>query len=108
LLQDLGHILSASRVGARLNYDAMPVAASLQGVSPAARMQAVLGGGDVYELCFTAAAQDHERVLSAAARAGVPVSRVGQITQAPELVVLDADGQPLSALPRGFDHFPGS
>src|SRR5690606_10031715 len=50
LVQDLGHILSASAVGAQLHYDAMPVAAALQGLSPAAVLQAVLGGGDVYEL----------------------------------------------------------
>lgn len=108
LLQDLGHILAASRLGAQLHYDAMPVAPALQPLSPATRMQAVLGGGDVYELCFTAAADQHERILSAAARAGVPVTVVGRITQTPGMVVLDADGQPLPALPRGFDHFPVS
>ncbi|GAB3074304.1 thiamine-phosphate kinase [Bordetella muralis] len=108
LVQDLGHILSASRVGAQLHYDAMPVAPALHGLPPATLMQAVLGGGDVYELCFTAAADQHEQVLGAAARAGVAVTRVGHITQAPGMVVLDADGHPLSALPRGFDHFPVS
>jgi len=108
LLQDLGHILSASRVGAQLHYDAMPVAPALHGMPPAALTQAVLGGGDVYELCFTAAADQHDQVLSAAARAGAAVTRVGHITQTPGVVVLGADGQPLSALPRGFDHFPVS
>lgn len=105
LVQDLGHILSASGVGAQLHYDAMPVAPALQGLSAAAELQAVLGGGDVYELCFTAAAAQREQVLSAAARAGVAVTAVGRITQACGMVVLDADGQPLSALPNGFDHF---
>lgn len=108
LLQDLGHILSASRVGAQLHYDAMPVVPALHGLPPAALTQAVLGGGDVYELCFTAAADQHEQVLSAAARAGVAVTRVGHITQTPGMVVLGADGHPLSALPSGFDHFPVS
>ncbi|GAB3122862.1 thiamine-phosphate kinase [Bordetella tumbae] len=108
LLQDLGHILSASRVGAQLHYDAMPVVPALHGLPPAVLTQAVLGGGDVYELCFTAAADQHEQVLSAAARVGVAVTRVGHITQALGIVVLGADGHPLSALPRGFDHFPVS
>lgn len=108
LVQDLGHILSASGVGAQLHYDAMPVAPALHGLPQATLTQAVLGGGDVYELCFTAAADLHEQVLSAAARAGVAVTRVGHITQTPGMVVLGADGHPLSALPRGFDHFPVS
>lgn len=106
LLQDLGHILSASHVGARLQYDTMPIAPALQGLSPAAVMQAVLGGGDVYELCFTAAPDQHVRVTEVAARTGVSVTAIGHITQDPGLVVIGADGQPMRSLPRGFDHFP--
>ena len=108
LLQDLGHVLSMSQVGAQLRYDAMPVAASIRGLSPIEIMQAVLGGGDVYELCFTAAADQHDRILDTAARVGAPVTMIGEITQTPGMVVLGADGHPLPALPRGFDHFPVS
>ncbi|MCD0505499.1 thiamine-phosphate kinase, partial [Bordetella petrii] len=86
----------------------MPVAASVQGLPPAAVAQAVLGGGDAYELCFTAAPADHDRVLDAAARAGVPVTAIGHIDLRPGIVVLDAGGRPMAELPRGFDHFPAS
>jgi len=108
LLQDLGHVLAASGVGACLRYDAVPAAAAVQGLPPAVAVQAVLGGGDAYELCFTAAPGDHDRVLAAAARAGVPVAVIGRIDPRPDIVVLAADGQPLAGLPRGFDHFPAS
>ncbi|MBV7483726.1 thiamine-phosphate kinase [Bordetella sp. BOR01] len=108
LLQDLGHVLAASGVGARLHYDAMPAAPAVRGLSPAAAAQAVLGGGDAYELCFTASPADRDRVLDAAARAGVPVASIGFIDPRPGIVVMGADGQPMAELPRGFDHFPAS
>lgn len=108
LLQDLGHILTASQVGARLHYPAMPVAPSLVGLPAEVLRQAVLGGGDVYELCFTAAPAAHQRVRQAAAQAGVPVCVVGCITVEPGVSVLDASGQSLQNLPQGFDHFPAA
>lgn len=105
LLQDLGHVLTASRVGAQLRFDAMPVDPALDGLPANVVTQAVLGGGDVYELCFTAEPDSHDRILHAAARVGVPVTLVGHITQAPGVVVVDVEGRAMSSLPRGFDHF---
>nr|WP_255468325.1 thiamine-phosphate kinase [Achromobacter sp. UMC71] len=134
LLQDLGHILTASRVDAVLHEDRMPAAAALAGLPADALRRAVLGGGDVYQLCFTAPAGRRDAVLAAARTAGARVTRVGgivahepvqeaiqasSVTRAgdssaipgaarPRLVVLDATGQPLAQLPAGFDHFPGA
>ena len=105
LLQDLGHILDLSRAGAELRYGALPVAPGLDGLDESTRRRAVLGGGDAYELCFTAAPADHAQVLQAAAKAGVRVSCVGSITAGPGLLVLDDTGRPLPDLPKGFDHF---
>ena len=108
LLQDLGHILAASSVGATLHYAAMPVSPALAGLQEAPLRRAVLGGGDVYQLCFTAPASRREAVLAAAAAAGARVTRVGQIQAQPGLSVLDGQGQPLTELPAGFDHFPAA
>jgi len=105
LLQDLGHILDLSRVGAELHYGMLPVASALDGLDEATRRRAVLGGGDVYELCFTAAPAVRAQVLLAAGEAGVRVSRVGRITADSGLLVLDETGRPLPDLPQGFDHF---
>lgn len=106
LLQDLGHILAASRVGALLHEDRMPVAAALAGMSADVVRQAVLGGGDVYQLCFTAPPARRDAVRAAAQAAGVRVTQVGNIVAEPGLVLRDAAGQPLTRLPAGFDHFP--
>lgn len=106
LLQDLGHVLKASAAGATLHYAEMPVAAALASLADAPLRRAVLGGGDVYQLCFTAPAGRREAVLAAGREAGARVTRVGEIHAEPGLAVLDAGGQPMTGLPGGYDHFP--
>lgn len=106
LLQDLGHILAASRVGAALDYASLPVATALDGMPEDQRLRAILGGGDVYQLCFTAPAARRDEVSRAALAAGARVTRIGRATAQPGLTVLDARGRPMDALPRGYDHFP--
>ena len=93
LLQDLGHILQASHLGASLNYGAMPVAPALAGLTPPQLRQAVLGGGDVYELCFTAAPEQRGRIAALAAQLGLTLTRIGHTVSEPGLVVLDANGK---------------
>jgi thiamine-monophosphate kinase len=105
LLQDLGHVLAASGCGACLREADIPVDPRLDGL-PADRVrEALLGGGDVYELCFTAAAGQREAVLQAGRRCGLVPVRIGEITASPGLRVVDAQGRDLPDLPRGFDHF---
>ncbi|CUI52345.1 thiamine monophosphate kinase [Achromobacter sp. 2789STDY5608633] len=86
----------------------MPVAAALAGMPADPVRRAVLGGGDVYQLCFTAPAARRDAVLAAAQAVGARVTRVGRIVAQPGLAVLDADGQALAQLPAGFDHFPAA
>lgn len=106
LVQDLGHILAASRVGARLRFADLPMAPALASLEAALLQRALLGGGDVYQLCFTAPPSRRDAVLAAARTAGARVTRVGEILPQPGIAVLDAQGQPLADLPAGFDHFP--
>jgi len=105
LVQDLNHILTASTCGAVLRYDALPVAASLCRLPEAVRREAVLSGGDGYQLCFTAKTQDRDTVLARAAAAGVVVTCIGQITQQRGLHVVAADGSDIPVAHGGFDHF---
>jgi len=105
LLQDLRHILHASGVGAELRYADLPAAAALAGLPEAAVRQALLGGGDAYELCFTAAPAARPHIMQAAQSVGIPVTCIGRIVSRPGLLVLDAAGLPIDDLPAGFDHF---
>ncbi|AZG10394.1 thiamine-phosphate kinase [Pigmentiphaga sp. H8] len=109
LLQDLGHILAASGCGGRLCADDVPVSPAVAALPPLWRRRCALGGGDAYELCFTAPADARSRVADAAARAGVAVTRIGAVEAGAGLRVMDAGGNPVPDLPRaGFDHFPST
>ena len=105
LLGDLGHILQRSAVGAQVQLDALPRSALLGAQDASLQHTCVLAGGDDYELLFTAAPGRRGEVLAAGQRAGVAVTRCGAITAEPGLKVVDARGQPVPFMLRGFDHF---
>ncbi len=106
LAADLGHILERSRVGAVLEFDALPLLpATRKYLHEAAARDAVLAGGDDYELCFTAPADRRDAVRAAAAQTGTAATRVGRIVAEAGLAVVAADGQPLTLERTGHDHF---
>lgn len=81
----------------------MPIDPALDGLPANLVTQAVLGGGDVYGLCFTAAPGSHDRIFCMPLhRVGVPVTLVGHSTQEHGMAVVDAEGRAMSGLPRGL------
>ncbi len=110
LLQDLGHILTASGVGAELHEQRLPLHAALTGQSkttlpPEVLRRAVLAGGDVYELCFTAAPAQRATLEKIGQTLGVALTCIGTIRKESGLVVYDQAGTAIPVLPGGFDHF---
>jgi thiamine-monophosphate kinase len=106
LVGDLGHVLARSGVGAQLAVDRLPRSAILAAQPVAVQRVCLLAGGDDYELLFTAPASARGAVHDAAARAGVAVSPIGQISAEPGLRVVDAAGHAIDvAAHRAFDHF---
>ena len=124
LLADLGHILAASGVAARLDVEALlasqAVHAALHALPLPDVLSGVLAGGDDYELVFTAAAGRRADILRAAEQAATPVTRIGTIVAGPpaahpladgaaRVQLCDARGHPYPLPPgvalRGFDHF---
>lgn len=105
LLQDLGHILKASQCAADVWLDALPPNPVLQGLPPEIRQDALLAGGDAYELCFTAHTRRREQIEILSRQLDLPLSRVGVVRRGQGLRVLDADGQEIPVTRRGFDHF---
>ena len=91
LATDAGHLAEAGGVELRLELGAVPCAA---GVDPVAAAK----GGDDYELLFAIAPERRE-----AAEAAAPVSWLGDVRAGGGVVVLDADGRPVSGL-RGYEH----
>ncbi|PLC50337.1 thiamine-phosphate kinase [Pollutimonas subterranea] len=105
LAQDLGHILKASDCGAELVYNALPIASALQGLDEFLVQDAVLSGGDVYQLCFTAPVDARARIKDLAQGASIQVARVGTIVAQPGLRVKKADSTVIVMKQGGFDHF---
>jgi thiamine-monophosphate kinase len=99
---DLGHVLERSGVGALVHYAMLP---GVRTGDAALDAQCALGGGDDYELIFTAEQPARSVLEALSAEIDLPLSRVGAIQARPtRLVVLDAAGKPM-ALPAGYDHF---
>ena len=110
LVADLGHICERSKVAAVVAIERLPVSPLMKRYRewPAAQA-ALLGGGDDYELCFTAAPAKRAAVEGAALKARTTVTRIGRVIRAPagvcSVAVVDRDGLPLSLQQKGFDHF---
>ena len=106
LVADLGHICKWSGLGARIDWPSVPL-------SPAGRAALrhrpslralVLGGGDDYELLFTARPGAAGRVRAAARRAGMAVTRIGRMIPGRGVRVIDATGRDVTPAHRGFTH----
>ena len=63
------------------------------------------GGGDDYELVFTAPPDRRDAVRAAAQASATPVTRIGVIESAPGLRLVDAAGEPVTLRMQSFDHF---
>lgn len=103
LLADLGHILERSKVAATVHLDRLPDPAACSVAALARDCQ--LGGGDDYELLFTAAAARHGEIEVLSRTLGLALTSIGNIGLGEGLALQDADGHPLSLAHRGFDHF---
>ncbi len=105
---DLGHILEASVVGARLEQGQFPLSSGFSKalVQDPGLFELALCGGEDYELLFTVPA-DKEHLLSTLV-ADVPVTRIGTVTEADQgLLLVDEAGQMRTLKAKGFNHFRG-
>jgi len=113
LVGDLGHVLRASQVGARLDADAVaarigvaahPAFAEAGLTTPVLRACA-LAGGDDYELAFTAPPARRTQVLEAGLQGGIAVTRIGTVEALQGTRVVDAGGNAVDLALASFDHF---
>ena len=103
LLIDLKRILGASGVGARLDYERIPVSAKMR--SACRRFgfderELVLSGGEDYVLLFTVSEENEKKLR----RDGIGYSLIGKVNRGRGLIVRDS-GMPLAVRNAGFDHF---
>lgn len=102
LAQDLGHILKASQVGARLQLEKLPIDDQLHILSQEKRWNYALTGGDDYELCFIISPQNYSILLHQ--QLDVNITIIGNITQ--ELgLTFEKDGVVHPLQYQGYQHF---
>ncbi|MEJ2514609.1 MAG: thiamine-phosphate kinase [Gammaproteobacteria bacterium] len=104
LAADLGHILEASGVGARVRLEALPLAAAARRGGADAGLKMALHGGDDYQLCFTVPRAAEPELKKACVDWPVTPSRIGEIREAPGLVV-ELLGREIQVGTGGWDHF---
>jgi thiamine-monophosphate kinase len=105
LLADLSHILNASKLGADIYLDKVTCLPSMKHrLKEAIVEQAVLTGGDDYELCFTAHAKNRAVINAISTQLGLQLTHIGKTNDAPSLNVY-YESQPLHLNKFGYDHF---
>lgn len=112
-IQDLGHILRASRVGARVELGRIPIsriARKRSGASHRRALRSALSDGEDFELLFTLSPRKGRGLEGAWPRAfpRVPLTKVGEIVPPPAKVEWYERGKKLRRLwfrKKGFTHF---
>lgn len=104
LLADLNHICRASKVGAQIDADRVPVEPAVKTAFGDKALELALTGGEDYELLFTASAEVIEKVKQAA---HCPISAIGEITAGEGITVVDSRGKPVNVGRAGWEHFTG-
>ena len=109
LAQDLAHICEESRVRAVIDRQRVPLSncLSLLALSEDERFRLATGGGEDFELLFTAAEKDEAKLRELAEARAIPVTRIGEVyehAEGPSIMLKDrGQASPLDV--RGYEHF---
>ncbi len=107
LLADLGHVCAASGAGAEVELERLPASPALARFPSATRWPWQAGGGDDYELCFSAPPERREAVQQALRDAATPATRIGRIVAGDKVRVFDPAGVEWQPPRSGYAHFAG-
>jgi thiamine-monophosphate kinase len=114
LLGDLRHILKQSQVDAEIFLDQLPKSIPLQQQHVDIQNKFAAGGGDDYELCFTAPAEQSNAINEISKTLNLPLTRIGKICKKENVEatirLFDTRGNLLDetdtkSLLKSFDHF---
>jgi thiamine-monophosphate kinase len=111
LVKDLGRLVRASGVSARIETIKLPFSAAAARViaREPARLLQLIGAGDDYEILAAVPASEGNAFAHAARQAGLEVAAIGQLGAAikgePPVQVIASDGALLHLASPGWDHF---
>ncbi len=104
LIADLGHICTASQVGARVFAGSIPIHPTVKTCFPEEALSLALAGGEDYELLFTA---PEEIIASIKQQLSDFATVIGEIVRDDpgKVTVLDKNGKPVITRKSGWEHF---
>ena len=104
LVADLHHVCRASRAGARVEVEKIPVHPAVKAAFGDKALDMALSGGEDYELLFTAPAEIIRQIKG---EVSCPVTVIGEIRADPAVGVslVDATGNPVELTRTGWEHF---
>ncbi len=108
LAGDLGKLCAASGVGAEVSAAAVPLSDAVRALLAAGgvHLADLLSGGDDYEILCTVPPVRWETFVRLAAGAGIPVTRIGVVTEAGEMPrIVDEAGERIAFARNSFSHF---
>ena len=111
LLADVGHVLKASKKGATIYLDKLPLSKAVEGcfateANPLENLWPyIYAGGDDYELLFTAPTALKGDVIELGKIFGVNLTEIGVINEASGINIIDANGIAVEPKSYGYDHF---
>ncbi|UCC22675.1 MAG: thiamine-monophosphate kinase, partial [Planctomycetota bacterium] len=101
LSSDLARICRASKVGAIINAEQIPI--SDEARKSEDPLGSALNDGEDFELLFTLSENDCGKLLKAW-KEPVPIAQIGRITGSKNVEIKTADGQVSDLKPEGYDH----
>jgi thiamine-monophosphate kinase len=108
---DATHLAERSRALIRIDLGSLLLSPSLADVSVLIGknpLELALGGGEDYELLFTATKENREMIEKIGENSGVAVSRIGEVEKTGEkgrVRLIDGTGTEVEPPARGFEHF---
>ena len=106
LIQDLGHLCSASSLGAIVNMPMLPLSKGVEQLlhKKTIPTSLIVNGGDDYELLFTAPKRLRTKVEAIAKASDVVVTRIGHMINGSGVSLLDKTDRLINSIGTGFKH----
>ena len=104
IAKDIKNITNESHCGANIFLDKVPFNKMIKNIiSTKYFYDAVIGGGEDYELCFTANINDANKVKYLSKKHNIKITKIGTITQ--RSLVYYEENKRLNLELKGYDHF---
>lgn len=108
LLLDLSRITIENGCGAEVYLEKVPISEAYANNCPDYFddfYSPALSGGEDYELLFTSDPANIETIRHLAHRSDISISKIGRVTNNPEIELIDSKGEKLQVSNKGFVHF---